>query len=351
MARDYSLDQLDSISLQRTFNYCAIDNFWIRLAARITRAIQQKRDEITLADVYEAFAAGKTFPEIQDEIEGITPKTILLGRAFYMAAHPVAYAGRKQQYLRVLCDANIDSAHLTDGARQVFGYATHIDFVGLRDAKDSRIWTAANGRFNAILTKDRAVIKKRKSMEVIDLTRCALLRWKHILKNNGGIVDDALRGMPVLIHVMDARLKGPAITKLLRKHRQSIFEIYEERVSPIIELHKHKACPGIRYNEIIDSQEKIKESQEEIKDRCEMWVSAWLNKIEHLSNGHYASLSKDEQEHIVKTVKSAADYALKMGNAKDPLEIPLSERLAIKRAAQQTDQAGTVGQFKKPALV
>lgn len=330
MATTYALDNLDQVVLQRTFDYRRIDNMAQRMMARISRHISGKRDVITLKDVYNAFAANKTFPEIQEEFENITPKTILLGRAFYMAANPNEYAHRRQQYLRVLCDANVDASYLTDGARQVFGYATHIDFEGLTDAKDSRIWARANGRYNLIVTKDKAVKKSRKSMAQIDLTRCAILRWKYILQSNGGIVDDGIRGLPVLVHVMDARLKGHEIKNLLRKHRDTIFEIYDERVSPVIELHRDKACPGIRIPDILGQKLNIIE-----RERRDILVAGWLNKVYAFHAGGEVKLSAEQREHIVKTLKRAADYAVRNSDAPDPLDIPVKERLAHRKLAMQ----------------
>lgn len=282
---------------------------------------------VTLSDVYNLFSEGLTFPDIQDYYPGINHKTILLGRAFYMAANPEGYSRRKQQPLRVLCDANIDESYATDGARQVFGYATHINFENLTHAKDSKIWAAANGRYNIILTKDKAVKKMRKSMESIDLTRCALLRWKHILKMNGGVIDDGITNMPVLVHVMDSSLKGYDITRLLRKHRDTIYEIYEERVSPIIELHKNKAVPGMHFPEIM----QMGSISFEARERRDVWVSDWLNKIEAMRGSQKRPLSAQDMKHITKTLKRAAEHAISMNEAVDPLEVPLKKRYKAKK--------------------
>jgi len=285
-------------------------------------------DYVTLSEIYNAFAEGMTFPDIQDYYNGINHKAILLGRAFYMAMNPEGYSRRHQQNLRVLCDANIDESYATDGARQVFGYATHINFENLTHAKDSRVWAYANGRFNMILTKDKAVKKMRKSMESIDLTRCALLRWQYILKNNGGCINDGIINLPVLLHVMDASLKGYDITRLLRKHRDTIYEIYEERVSPIIELHKHKAVPGVHFAEIM----KMDKVSFEERQRRDVWVDSWMHKIESMrGRDKKPPLRQEDIVRIRKTLKRAAEHAISMGEMIDPLTLSLKERAQIKK--------------------
>lgn len=286
---------------------------------------------VTLSEIYNAFAQGFTFPDIQDRYQGINHKAILLGRAFYMAANPEGYSRRHQQNLRVLCDANIDESYATDGARQVFGYASHINFENLTHAKDSRVWAYANGRFNMILTKDKAVKKLRKSMDTIDLTRCALLRWKYMLKTNGGRITDGITNMPVLLHVMDSTLKGYDITRLLRKHRNTIYEIYEERVSPIIELHKHKAVPGIHFAEIM----KMGEVSYEERTRRDVWADEWMHKIEAMrGKDKKTPLSPDDIVRIRKTLKRAAEHAISMDETIDPLTIPLERRFQMKKEKQ-----------------
>lgn len=306
MARAYSLQEADDIILQVLERSANGDPVSV----------------ITLSDIYNAFAQDMTFPDIQEHFKSVNNKTVLLGRAFYMAVNPEGYSRRKHQYLRVLCDANIDESYATDGARQVFGYASHINFEGLTHAKDSRIWACANGQFNMILTKDKAVKKARKSMQDIDLTRCALLRWKHVLKMNGGRIDDGITGMPVLLHVMDSSLKGYDITRLLRKHRNTIYEIYEERISPVIELYKHKAVPGLHFAEII----KMGQVNYEERHRRDVWATDWLRKIESLRGAGKRPLSADDIVHIRKTLKRAAEHAISMGEAVDPLTVPLQDR-------------------------
>ncbi|PCI01472.1 MAG: hypothetical protein COB76_01350 [Alphaproteobacteria bacterium] len=276
MSKAYSLATIDDIFLQNR---------------------QTDGRKIPLSRVYNALSENKTFPEIQDEIEGITPKSILLARAFYMAANPVQPTGRRQQYLRVLCDANIDESYLTDGARQIFGYATHTNFDGLTDAKDSQVWARSCGRYNLIVTKDSAVKESLKTMDTIDLTRCALLRWKTVLKNNGGQIDETLRNLPVLVHIKDSRLKGHEIKNLLRKHRNTIFEIYDERVSPVIEVSKNTAKPGIHFLELMEGG---------TKERAKKLRDTWVDVIE----GEWFKGYRDQGnfKHVRAMIKRVVEY-------------------------------------------
>lgn len=300
MSKVYSLDAIDTIVLQKTFNYGAIDNPYQQIFTRLMRAWTGQRDHITLGEVYRAIADDKTFPEIQDEIPDISSKTILLARAFYSAVNPNgAHMHHRRQYLRVLCDANIDESYATDGARDVFGYASHINFEGLTHAKDSKIWAVASGKFNLIITKDCAVKPTLKTMDTIDLTRCVLLRWKGMLKVNGGVVDAGIRALPVLIHIRDADLSGRQIRNLLRKHRDAIFEIYDERVSPVIEVGRNQVKPGVHFLDLIEGGTKKRVTS--LRDRIVQDVTDTLfGRILHTdSTPHTKAIVKRAVEHHI----------------------------------------------------
>jgi hypothetical protein len=321
--RIYTTDNMHRTPVQSLFNYASIDDSWWAYLIKQERKMTGKSDHITLGQVYDAFESGQTFDEILDEIDGISPQSILLGRAFYMATNPMGYAGRKQQYLRILCDENGDERALTDGAREVFGYASHTSFEGLTGQPDSRVWSKSSGKFNLIITKDKAVKKSRKSMETIDLTRCALLRWKYAVKYRG----ENPRELPVLLHVMDHEASGGKIKNLLRKHKQAIFEIYEERISPIIELHDHKVCPGITGAEILEKYDPTYT----VTPRDRMWEDDWFKTI--VKNRGGTALSPDEETHIRKTIKNAAMQSFQMSQSSDILELPIRERAEARRRA------------------
>jgi hypothetical protein len=108
----------------------------------------------------------------------------------------------------------------------------------------------------------------------MDITRCAILAWKRALKVNGGVVDSHIRSLPVIIHVPhDA--KPAQIKNLLRKHRDSIHDIYEECVSPVIILTKGKVKPGVHFWEI--TGDGFKKQVERLRD---MRVEALIHQFE-----------------------------------------------------------------------
>ncbi len=322
--RIYTTDNMHDIVVQNLFNSRSYDDDWKAFLVHRERILNGLPDQITLGEVYDAFEDGKTFDQILNDIVEISPQSVLLGRAFYMAANPAGYSvSRDRQYLRVLCDENSDPRALTDGAREVFGYASHTSFEGLTGQPDSKVWSKSSGKFNLIVTKDRAVKKSRDTMDTIDLTRCALLRWKHALKYRGEIP----RELPVLLHVMDAEASGSKIKNLLRKHKQSIFEIYEERVSPVIELYDHKVNPGITGAEILE----IYDPTYTMTPRDKMWEEDWFKTI--VKNRGGSPLSSEEEVHIRKTIKNAAMQSIKMCQSADILELPIRKRAEARRSA------------------
>lgn len=106
--RSFTTDNMHGKPVQSLFNYATIDDLEKRERIRSDRELKRLPDYITLGQIYDAFENGQTFDEILNEIDGISPQSVLLGRAFYMAVNPKGYAGRRQQYLRVLCDENGD---------------------------------------------------------------------------------------------------------------------------------------------------------------------------------------------------------------------------------------------------
>lgn len=317
--RVYTRHNMHDTKVQSLFNYAAIDDPWWRYLIHQERLIDNKKEYITLGEIYDAFDAGLTFDQVLHEIKSITPQSALLGRAFYMANNPEGYSSlRNKQHLRVLCDENCDERAVTDGAREVFGYASHTSFDELTGQPDSKVWVHSVGRYDLIVTKDKNEKKSRKAMEKIDLTRCATLRWFYFLKEHGIVP----RHFPVMLHVMDHEATGPQIRNMLRKHRDSIFEVWEERSSPIIEMDARKVVPGKTAADILEQYDPTYEMQ----PRDKMWEDAWFRMIVKGRN-----LTEDEETHIRKTIKNAARQSIQMSRMPDILELPIRERAKARR--------------------
>lgn len=251
MSLHYTLETMDQTVLCRCFNYHSFPPL-ARLWLKFWRQISNKRDHYTLGDVYRMFMDGKTVQEIRDDNSDLTIRAALIGRCFYMI-HNVSRAAWQspKRYLKTMIDENIDIDHSVEGGIQALGPTTHVAFEGLVGQKDLRLW----GRLRAqghdlLITKDRAVKTSRNTPETRDITRCAIMAWQRRLRVNGGVVDDHIRSLPVIVHVPhDA--SPSQIKNMLRAHRNSIFDIHDERVSPVINLTKGKAKPGIHFFEIL----------------------------------------------------------------------------------------------------
>ena len=272
MSIHYSLDTMDRMVLCRTFNYHTYHPF-IALGLKLYRRFGLGlRDNYTLGDVYRMFQSGQNVQEILDNHPDISMRAVLIGRTFYNLQNPQVNASKLKRHLRVMIDENIDVLHSVDGGMASFGRTTHVAFAGLMGAKDTRLWgyCRAHG-INILVTKDKTVNLSRNTKETMDITRCAILAWKRAMKENGGIVDDNMRMMPVILHVPhDAT--PTQIKNFLRKHQETILDIYDERVSPVIELSKGKVKPGIHFMEILGGD--LKKQSERLRDlRVEVLMS------------------------------------------------------------------------------
>lgn len=240
----------------------------------VIRKIQGQRDVYTLREIYDEFDKGLHVQNILDKHSDLTLKSALYARAFYKANNPQKFKKRKLPILRALVDENIGIEHSVDGAAEVIGHATHITFEGLRTKKDSQIWAHARYKgFDFIITKDKACKPARNTLSTLDITRCAELRWKRELDQSGGVVTQLIREMPKIIHVPHD-MPPVQIKNILRKHRERIFEIAEECVSPAIELTKGSAKPGKHFMEIYRGGDK-----EQIEELRNLRISALSDEL------------------------------------------------------------------------
>mgnify|MGYP006932091839 FL=1 len=261
--RVLTLNNMDEIPLQATFDYAAIEpDMWEVFHIRQDRLRRGVKETISLGDVYRLFESGLNFHEVKESLEAqcsdhrfrrdISNKTILLGQAFYRAVNPGIKHFNRSNVIKALCDENIDEHLATACAQPVFGYASHTTFEDLTGQPDSRVWRRAMD-FDVIISKDTAQKSSRKSVEDRDLTNCAEDAWKEILARNGGVVDDEIRSLPIIIHVKDAQADGRLIRKMLKKHKHKIYELIQQRKSPVIELKKGRTPQiGRHYLELID---------------------------------------------------------------------------------------------------
>ena len=205
--------------------------------------------------------AGQTLPEIKRDLPEIPTARLLHARSYYAAMYPELYQPHVSEGFKVLVDENLDPHYVTDAARRAFGEAVHVTFIpvdrikassyayGTKDVMDIELWKyACANHFNLIVTKDKAEVEGRKHL---DLTRCAVMKWKWHLQVNGGIVDEHLRDLPKIVHIRQADMNGKDVASRLTSNRDSIIGIFEESVSPIIELHKNAATPGRNFLEIL----------------------------------------------------------------------------------------------------
>jgi hypothetical protein len=204
---------------------------------------------------------GQTLPEIKRDLPEVPISKLLHARSYFAATYPELYRPHFSEGFKVLVDENLDPHYVTDATRRAFGEAVHISFVptnyikrssyayGTKDVMDIELWKyACANQFNLIVTKDKAEVEGRKH---IDLTRCVTMRWKWRLQVNGGRVDSQLRQLPKILHFREADISGREAASRLFTNRDSIIEIFEESVSPIIELHKYTAKPGRNFMEIL----------------------------------------------------------------------------------------------------
>lgn len=245
-----TVDNAHLVRLQKLFNYQAIDFVPLRETLRFWRIFNGRKDHYYLGEIYNEYRNGLTVDEVLDKYPDLTLKSALYSHAFYTANHPQQTSKRKHPVSKALVDENIAVEHSVHGAAEVLGKATHIVFEGLRTKKDSAIWVHAlvHG-FDFIITKDKACKESRDTMETLDITRCAELRWRSILNQNGGVVTDALRQMPKIIHVPHD-MTPTQIKNLLRKQQRQIYAIDQECVSPVIDLTRKVAKPGKHFMEI-----------------------------------------------------------------------------------------------------
>jgi hypothetical protein len=267
--RVLTLDNMDEVQLQGTFDYVAIEpDVWEAFYIRQDRLRRGVKETISLGDVYRLFASGLNFHEVKEFLEAeycdhshsrnISNKTVLLGQAFYRAVNPGIPHFNRSNVIRALCDENLDEYLATDAAQRVFGYASHTTFEKLTGKPDSRVWRRALD-FDVIISKDTAQKSSRTSEEDRDLTNCAEDAWKEILARNGGVIDDEIRALPIIIHVKDAQADGRQIKKMLKKHKHRIYELIQQRKSPVIELKKGRTPQiGKHYLELIDGGTEVR---------------------------------------------------------------------------------------------
>lgn len=204
--------------------------------------------EISLHHLYLRLMLGQSLPEIRADFPQMKRSRLLLARAFFYASNPDAYQNRATQNLKVLVDENVDEHVVTDTARRAFGRATHVSFEGLADNKDIDLWKfAVKNNFNLIVSKDRARIRSRSTM---DLTLCAETSWHYRLKANGWGMTSSMERLPRILHIMDGSLVGQDIANLLIKHKSKIFELFEEASSPSIQVSRDLVKPGKNILEI-----------------------------------------------------------------------------------------------------
>jgi len=195
---------------------------------------------------------GQTLPEIKHDLPQIPLPKLLHARSFFASQYPELYNPHFSDNFKVLVDENLDPHFVTDGARRAFGQAVHVSFVDLDTESDLEVWKyACANQFNLIVTKDRAEVKGRKHL---DLTRCATLTWKWDMQMHNGLVSDRLRNRPRILQVMNASMSGQDISASLIAQNRSIAEIFEECISPKIELGKSYVRPGESFLEIMNGK-------------------------------------------------------------------------------------------------
>jgi len=294
-----TVNNAGQIKLQRVFNYNAISFVPLREIVRVIRYLRKDRDFYTLGEVYDEFDRNLTVQEIMDKNPDLSLKSVLYTRAFYKANNQESFLKRKWPVLSALVDENIAIEHSVEGAAEVIGSATHITFEGLRTQKDSKIWAHARFRgFDFILTKDRACKPSRSTIETLDITRCAELRWQRELEKSGGVVNNAIREMPKIIHVPH-NMSPVRIKNILRKHQEKIFRINDECASPVIDLTKSNAKPGKHFMEIYRGGSK--KQTEKLRD---LRVSALMDEL-GISN-----LSQDSARELGASLKRAVEHEI-----------------------------------------
>ena len=251
MAVHYTPSTMDDTVICRVFNYHSyplVPRLWLKFSRRLSN----QRDHYTLGDVYRMFADGKKVQNILDENPDISMRATLIGRTFYMIHNTEQNKSHPGHRLKSMIDENIDIEHSVEAGIQTLGPTSHVAFEGLMGAKDARLWGRLRaGNYRLLVTKDSAVKPSRNTRDTLDITRCAILAWQRALKLSGGIVDENIRSLPVIVHVPhDA--SPSQIKNMLRKHKRQILNIFDEKVSPVIKVTKGKAKPGVHFFEIMD---------------------------------------------------------------------------------------------------
>lgn len=236
---------------------------WLsRLIARYKRWRSPDKDVVKLSDVYSELALGQTLQNIRKKFPNVPRKKLLFARAFFAAVNPDAYQQASIRPLRILCDENVDNHHVVDNARRIFGYATHVSFVGLATEKDIDVWKyAVKNKIDLIVTRDCAMVRERKT---IDLTACAHQSWQWRSNANPDFSHQHFSRMPRILHVKGVKLDGIKIAKHMSIHARQIVEIFEEATSPTIELYADKVKPGKHFLEFIE--EGLFERQRRMRD-------------------------------------------------------------------------------------
>jgi hypothetical protein len=297
--RVLTLENMDEVRLQSCFNYNAIAFKPFKLLTKILRQLRKEKDYITLGDVYRLFEQGHSVQGILNKHPTIEMRTVLVGRTFYKVSHPNHFVQNKRPEIKCMVDENIDLPHTVDAGMELFGKTTHPVFEGLMGAKDARLWGNLRARgIHVLITKDRAVKNGNKTKETLDITRCAILAWSRVLKKNGGVVDDEIRRLPVILHV-PADARPTQIKNMLRKHATSIREIYEERVSPIISVTKGSAKPGQHFLEIL--HEGFKNQTRSLRDKR---LNAWVSRID------FSGIAEEEAKREINGMKRAIEHEI-----------------------------------------
>lgn len=294
---------------------------------------------VRLVAILHRIAMGQTLPEIKAELPTIPTNSLLHARAYFASQYPDLYKPHYPNEFKVLVDENIDPHFATDGARRAFGEAAHVSFHDLSKQTDLEVWKyACANKFNMIVTKDRAVVPSRKH---IDLTRCAELKWKWRLQVNNGNVDTYLRQLPRIAHIRNASASGREIAVMLMTQKENIAEIYEEAVSPNIEISSNGVTSGKDYLEILYGRRNAK-----LESRISMHTDIILEEME------LEHLDKNKRKRIRETVRNLVKLRMGGDFSKIPFrhdeKVALCEKLTLSFDVEQVERpCHHVGSFRE----
>lgn len=250
--------------------------------------------DITLSDVYQRFETGQSLASISADMPEIPKNKLLFARAFFASMNPEAYASSTVTPMRVLVDENVDPHIVTDTAREVFGHATHVSFVGLAYKRDVDVYKhALKNRYDLIVSKDMALVKSRATW---DLSRCAHEFYQWRLNSGCNTTGDYIARLPRILHVMGANLSGEDIANNLKRNHRHVAAIFDEAASPTIQLHRDEAKPGKHFLEFIEDGrfQKLKSMRDGIVTQI---MDAFCMDEEGTPNKQVAAMIKRVVEH------------------------------------------------------